>query len=371
MEVPFLDLKSQNTNLKTEILTLWEEILDSAAFIGGEHVVAFEKEFASACSVKHCVSVSSGTDALRFILIALGLGEGDEIITVPNSFIATTEAITQAGGKIVFVDVDPETYNMDPLKLESVITPRTKGIVPVHLYGQPAEMDPIHSIADSYGLWVIEDACQAHLSEYKGRKAGSMGIAGAFSFYPGKNLGACGEAGAITTNDDELAVNVRMLRDHGQSKKYYHVMEGYNGRCDALQAAALRVKLRYLPSWNEARRTHAQLYIELLKNLDVVLLPKEAENCLPVYHLFVIQINNRNAIANYLNKKGVRTGLHYPIPLHLQKAYTHLKIPKGSFPITEACSEKLISLPMFPELNEAQIHYICQELNAATKEIPN
>lgn len=369
MEVPFLDLKSQNAKLKTEILGMWEEILDSASFVGGEHVVAFEKEFASACSVKHSITVSSGTDALRFILIALGLKEGDEVITVPNTFIATTEAITQAGGKIVFVDIDHKTYNMDPLKLESVITPKTKGIIPVHMYGQPAEMDSIQSIADSYGLWIIEDACQAHLSEYKGRKAGSMGIAGAFSFYPGKNLGACGEAGAVTTNDDELELKVRMLRDHGQTKKYYHHMEGYNGRCDALQAAALRVKLRYLPSWNEARRVHAQRYIDLLKNLDAVILPKEAENCLSVYHLFVIQIDNRDTIAEHLYKKGVSTGLHYPIPLHLQEAYTHLKIPRGSFPITEACSEKLLSLPIFPELNKAQIFHICQELNAATKKI--
>lgn len=366
MEIPFLDLKNQNAKLKTKILALWAEILDSACFIGGEHVAAFEKEFASACSVKHCITVSSGTDALRFILIALGLKEGDEVITVPNTFIATTEAITQAGGKIVFVDIDHETYNMNPSKLESVITPKTKGIIPVHLYGQPAEMDSIQSIADSYGLWIIEDACQAHLSEYKGRKAGSMGIAGAFSFYPGKNLGACGEAGAVTTNDDGLALKVRMLRDHGQSKKYYHNMEGYNGRCDAIQAAALRVKLRYLPSWNEARRVHARHYIDLLKHLDAVILPKEAKNCLSVYHLFVIQLENRDAIAEHLYKKGVSTGLHYPIPLHLQKAYTHMKIPRGSFPIAEVCSEKLLSLPIFPELNKAQIFHICQELNAAT-----
>jgi len=245
-EVPFLDLRSQNRALKGEILPLWEEILDSAGFIGGKHVSAFEEEFASACSVTHCVAVNSGTDALRFIFLALDLESGDEIITVPNSFIATTEAITQAGGRIIFADIDPDTYNIDSAKIEEVITPRTRGIVPVHLYGQSVDMDPILSIADKYCLWVVEDACQAHLAEYKGRKAGSMGIAGAFSFYPGKNMGACGEGGAVTTNDENLAAKVRMLRDHGQSRKYRHEMEGYNGRCDALQAAALRVKLKHL-----------------------------------------------------------------------------------------------------------------------------
>ncbi|MBW1796072.1 MAG: DegT/DnrJ/EryC1/StrS family aminotransferase [Deltaproteobacteria bacterium] len=264
MQVPFLDLKTQNRALKAEILPLWEEILDSAAFIAGKHVSAFEEEFASACSVKHCVAVNSGTDALRFIFLALDLKPGDEVITVPNTFIATTEAITQASGNIVFVDIDPETYNMDPTKIEAAITPKTRGIVPVHLYGQPADMDPILAIAERHGLWVVEDACQAHLAEYRDRKAGSMGIAAAFSFYPGKNMGACGEGGAVTTNDEDLAAKVRMLRDHGQAKKYYHDMEGYNGRCDALQAAALRVKLKHLPAWNEARRKNAKRYFELL-----------------------------------------------------------------------------------------------------------
>lgn len=362
MEVPFLDLKAQNQALKAEILPLWEEILDSAGFIGGKHVNAFEEEFASACSVKHCVAVNSGTDALRFIFLALGLEQGDEIITAPNTFIATTEAITQAGGKIVFVDIDPDTYNMDPSKLEGVITPKTKGIVPVHLYGQPADMDPILAIAKKHGLWVVEDACQAHLAEYKGRKSGSMGVAGAFSFYPGKNMGACGESGAVTTNDENLAEKVRMLRDHGQSKKYHHEMEGYNGRCDALQAAALRVKLKHLPAWNEARRKNAQRYFELLKDTDGIKLPVIYQNCLSVFHLFVIQVEKRDSVQEALAKAGISTGLHYPIPLHLQKAYEHMGLPAGSFPVAEACAKRLLSLPMFPELTEEQIRWVSSSL---------
>jgi len=367
MEVPFVDLKTQNHSLKKEILPLWEEILDSAWFIGGEHVTGFEEEFAKACKVDHCVSVGSGTDALRFIFLALGLQAGDEVITVPNTFIATTETISQAAGNITFVDIDPGTYNMDPGKIEAAIMPRTKGIVPIHLYGQTADMDPILAIAEKHGLWVVEDACQAHLAEYKGRKSGSMGVAAAFSFYPGKNMGACGEAGAIVTNDAHLSTQVRMLRDHGQIKKYYHEIEGYNGRCDALQAAALKVKLKKLPGWNEARRRNAERYFELLKNVDEVILPKVADGCLPVYHLFVIQVDNRDAVAEVLNQKGIGTGFHYPIPLHLQKAYAHMKIPIGSFPVTEACAKKLLSLPMFPELTEEQIAHVCQELQNAVK----
>ena len=362
MEVPFLDLKAQNRALKTEILPLWEEILDSAGFIGGKHVNIFEEEFAKACSVKQCVAVNSGTDALRFIFLALGLQPGDEVITVPNTFIATTESITQAGGKIVFVDVDPVTYNMDPAKIEEVITPMTRGIVPVHLYGQPADMDAILAIAKKHDLWVVEDACQAHLAEYKGRKAGSIGVAGAFSFYPGKNMGACGEGGVVTTNDENLAAKVRMLRDHGQSKKYHHEIEGYNGRCDALQAAALRVKLKHLPAWNEARRKNAKVYLDLLIDFDGVILPKTAEGCLHVYHLFVIQVDNRDDVVEALKQKGISIGLHYPIPLHLQKAYGHMELSVGSYPVAEACAKRLLSLPMYPELTEEQIQWVSSSL---------
>ena len=360
MEVPFLDLKTHHRHLKSEIITVWEEILDSAGFIGGKHVSSFEHEFAGACSVKHCIAVNSGTDALRFIFLGLGLAPEDEVITAPNTFIATTEAISQAGGKIVFVDVEPGTGNMDPLKLESAITEKTKAIVPVHLYGQTADMDPILAIARTHNLWVVEDACQAHLAEYKGRKAGSLGRAGAFSFYPGKNLGACGEGGAVTTNDKELAERIRIIRDHGQAKKYYHNIEGYNGRCDALQAAALRIKLKHLPARNETRRKNAEKYFDLLKDIKGIKLPEINPNCLPVFHLFVIRVKNRDIVQETLGKMGIATGLHYPIPLHLQVAYQGMGISTGSFPVAEEWASELLSLPMYPELTEEQIIYVSE-----------
>lgn len=365
MKVPFLDLKAQHAPLKGEILGLWEEILDSAGFIGGKQVQGLEDDFARASGVKHCVSVNSGTDALRFIFLALGLNPGDEVITVPNTFIATTEAISQAGGKVVFVDVREGTCNMDPSKIEAAVTPKTKGIVPVHLYGQCADMDAVQEIADRHGLWVVEDACQAHLAEYKGRKAGSLGAAAAFSFYPGKNLGACGEAGAVTTDDEEVARKVRMLRDHGQNKKYYHKVEGYNGRCDAVQAAALTIKLRLLPEWNEARRRNAALYMEKLKGVKGVVLPGLDGSCVHVFHLFVILVENREKVAEVLNGKGVATGLHYPVPLHLQEAYSALGLDKGAFPVAEAHAERLLSLPIYPELTEEQVEYVCECLKEA------
>jgi dTDP-4-amino-4,6-dideoxygalactose transaminase len=368
MKVPLLDLKLQHQTLKKEILALWEEILDSSSFIGGRHVEAFEEDFARSCSVKYCISVSSGTDALRFIFAALGLKAGDEVITVPNTFIATTEAISQAGGKVVFVDIDPDTYNLDPKNLKAAITNKTKGIVPVHLYGQPADMDAILDIAGENDLWVVEDACQAHLAEYKGKKTGSLGVAAAFSFYPGKNMGACGEAGAVTTNDAEIAERVCMLRDHGQKEKYIHEFEGYNGRCDALQAAALRVKLRHLPRWNTYRREHAQRYIERLSHLKDVVLPKTLEKCLPAFHLFVIHVDQRDAVAKKLGRKNISTGLHYPLPLHLQTAYSYLKMNPGAFPIAEACAQRILSLPMYPELTEDQINFVCETLEEALKD---
>lgn len=362
MNIPFLDLKAQNSALKQEILPVWAEILDAAAFIGGKYVKAFEEEFAAITHTKYCVALNSGTDALRFIFIALGLRPGDEVLTVPNTFIATTEAISQAGGSPVFVDIDPETYTLDPEKLEAAITPRTRGIVPVHLYGQPAEMDAITAIAKKHNLWVVEDACQAHLAEYQGRPAGSLGRAAAFSFYPGKNLGACGDAGAVTTDDPELAATIAMLRDHGQSRKYYHAMEGYNGRCDALQAAALSVKLKHLPLWTEARRKHAQRYRELLQDIPGLALPRTAPGNLPVYHLFVVQVDNRDLVMQALAEKGITTGLHYPLPLHRQEAYAHLHLPAGSFPVAEACAERLLSLPLYPELTEEQIVFVCDSI---------
>jgi dTDP-4-amino-4,6-dideoxygalactose transaminase len=362
MNVPFLDLKAQNQALKDEILPLWEQILTGAAFIGGEHVTGLEKEFAAASGTAHAVAVGSGTDALRLIFLALGLQPGDEVITVPNTFIATTEAITQAGGKIVFVDVDPGTCNMDPAKLEAAITPKTRGIVPVHLYGQPADMDAIQAIAQQRGLWVVEDACQAHLSECKGRRAGSMSAAAAFSFYPGKNLGACGEAGLVTTNDEKLAKLVMVLRDHGQAQKYIHDMEGYNGRCDAVQAAALRVKLKRLPEWNEARRAHAARYLELLAGVDGLQLPVVAEGVNPVWHLFVVHLERRDEVLALMKERGIFCGLHYPVSLHRQEAYRHMGLGVGSFPVAEESARRLMSLPMFPELTDEQIRCVCDTL---------
>lgn len=362
MEIPFLDLKTQHRPLKGEILALWSEILDSAGFIGGKYVEDFEHGFAEACGTRHCLAVNSGTDALRFILLALGLEPGDEVITVPNTFIATGEAISQAGGTIVFVDIDPATGNIDPRKIEAAITPRTKGIVPVHLYGNPAEMEAVQAIAEKFGLWVVEDACQAHLAEYKGMRAGAMARAAAFSFYPGKNLGACGEAGAVTTADPAIAEKVRLLRDHGQAQKYYHDMEGYNGRCDALQAAALSVKLKHLAGWCRTRREHAALYIDLLKDTPGITLPATTPGGLPVYHLFVVQVENRDSVMLRLKEKGIATALHYPVPLHLQKAYAHMHMGPGSFPVAEKAAQRLLSLPMYPELTKEQIQYICDNL---------
>lgn len=369
MIVPFLDLKLQHAQLKKEILACWGEILDTAGFVGGAQVESFEREFAVACGVQYAVAVGSGTDALRFILIALGVGQGDEIITVPNTFIATSEAITQAGGSVVFVDVDPATLCMDPLKLEKAITPKTKGIIPVHLFGQCADMDPIKTIAKKYGLWIVEDACQAHLADYNGQKAGTIGVAGAFSFYPGKNLGGCGEAGAVITNDGSLAATVRIIRDHGQASKYFHDIEGYNGRCDALQAAALRVKLNYLPAWNDMRRKNAVIYRRLLEGIPGIDVVDEQVGGTSVYHLFVIQLDNRDEVVRYLNEHGVATGLHYPVPLHLQRAYASMELGVGSFPVAERAAGRILSLPMYPGLMAEQIEYVCRCLQEAVESI--
>lgn len=358
MRVPFLDLPQHNTTLKHDILKVWESLLESAAFIGGEQVDRFEDEFARVCDTQYCVSVGSGTDALRFIFQGLGLKPGDEVITVPNTFIATTETITQAGGKIVFCDIDPHTYNIDCGQIEEKISSRTVGIVPVHLYGQPADMDEINCIAEKHGLWVVEDSCQAHLARYKGRRTGSLAHAAAFSFYPGKNLGACGEAGAVTTNDQALAEKIRTLRNHGQAQKYYHDIEGYNGRCDALQAAALRVKLPYLQEWCDLRGKKAAWYYDALAQSGVVL-PHVSPDRTHVFHLFVILVEQRERVIQHLSGKGVSTGLHYPLPLHLQKVYTHMNFRPGSFPVAENAAERLLSLPIFPEITEEQLDYVC------------
>ena len=373
MKVPFIDLKAQYESIKDEINETIQQVLDSCAFAGGLFVEKFEKEFADFCQCKYAIGVGSGTEALWLSLLALGIGPGDEVITAPNTFIATAEAISFCGATPAFVDIDEQTYNMDPNKLEaylkssltphaSHLMPQPKAVIPVHLFGQMADMDPIMEIAKKYGLLVIEDACQAHGAEYKGRRAGSIGDAGCFSFYPGKNLGAYGEAGAIVTNNAELDKIVRMLRDHGQAKKYYHTMVGWNARMDGLQGAILSVKLRHLEEWNESRRKNAQLYDEMLADLNGVILPQEADYAKHVYHIYAIRVQNRDALMNALAEKGIHCGIHYPVPVHKQEAYHSLGLQKGSFPIAEKCTKELVSLPMFPELYKDQIKYAVDEI---------
>jgi dTDP-4-amino-4,6-dideoxygalactose transaminase len=293
-------------------------------------------------------------------MLAHGIGEGDEVITSPFTFIASANSVLYAGGTPVFVDINPRTFNMDATRIEAAINPHTKAILPVHLYGLTCDMDAIMAIAKKHNLAVIEDACQAHGALYKGKKAGSMGVAGCFSFYPGKNLGAYGEGGAVVTQSEAIANKIRMIRDHGQAKKYYHDMEGYNGRLDAIQAGVLRIKLRRLEGWNESRRQNAKYYNELLSPIKGVTVPVEAEGCRHVYHLYVILVDDRDGLQKYLNDKGIGTGLHYPVPLHLQKAYSYQGYKEGEFPVTESVAKRLLSLPMFPELTKAQIEYVAQ-----------
>jgi dTDP-4-amino-4,6-dideoxygalactose transaminase len=375
--IPFVDLVSPHVELEEELVAVVKKALRTAGFIGGPMVEEFEREFAKFCDVPYCVGVNSGTDALRFALMAAGVSPGDSVITVPNTFIATSEAISQAGARPEFVDIDPRTYNLDPFKLlvyletgcdrdrlSGKLLSRKTGrpitaVVPVHLYGQMAAMDSIRELAERYGLMVIEDACQAHGSEYfsakenRWRKAGSMGDAAAFSFYPGKNLGACGEGGAVTTHDEQIARKVRMLRDHGQARKYYHDVEGYNGRLDAIQAGMLTVKLRRLSAWNAQRREIAARYNELLGSLrDALTIPYEPNWAKSNYHLYVIRIRKRDELQAYLSAAHVSTGIHYPIPLHLQKAYEYLGYTQGSFPVTEKAASEILSLPMYPQLGQ-------------------
>lgn len=371
MKVPFLDLKIQYRQIEQEVLPMVTQAMANGAFIGGPQVSGFETEFAEFCESSFCVGVGSGTDALRFALIALGVGPGDEVITVPNTFIATTEAVSQVGATPVFIDINEQTYNMDPQKLHDYLKTRVqpptsnlkpKAVIPVHLYGRPVDMDPILEIAQNHDIAVIEDACQAHGALYKNVKVGSLGAAGCFSFYPGKNLGAFGEAGAVITQDEEIDSKIRMIRDHGQQKKYFHAMEGYNGRLDAIQAAVLRTKLKKLRDWNQARRENAAYYNELLSEIPGVTIPVEPDFASSVYHLYVILADDRDGLNKFLGDKGVATGLHYPLPLHLQRAYAHLGYKEGSFPVTEAVATRLLSLPMYPELTREQIHYVAQSI---------
>ncbi len=364
MKVPLLDLKRQYENIQEETSEAINQVLAASAFAGGPFVEQFEDEFAKFCQCKYAVGVGSGTDALWVALRALGIGPGDEVITVPNSFIATAEAISQCGATPVFVDIDEETFNLDPARLDHAITHRTRAIIPVHLYGQMANMDPIMKIAEAYGLAVVEDAAQAHGAEYNGRRAGSVGNAGCFSFYPGKNLGAYGEAGAVVTNDLALAEKIRIFRDHGQSKKYQHAMVGWNSRMDGIQGAILSVKLKYLPAWNEARRANAQRYSYLLDGLDGVRIPTETAYNKHIYHIYAVRTQNRDQVIKQLASRDIGCGIHYPVPIHLQKAYNFMGLGKGHFPVAEMCAEEQLSLPMYPELTEDQIRFVVDELKA-------
>lgn len=385
-KIPFLDLVAPHEELKEELTQVFRTALAKGAFVGGPMVEEFERDFAAFCGVQHCVGVGSGTDALRFALLAAGVKPREIVVTVPNTFIATAEAISQAGARPDFVDIDARTYNMDAARLAEYLATkcqldangrpvhRTLGrpvaaIVPVHLYGQPADMDPILDLAGRYGLTVIEDACQAHGAEYfsrreqRWRKAGSMGRAAAFSFYPGKNLGACGEAGAVTTNDAALAQTVRMLRDHGQAKKYYHEMEGYNGRLDAIQAGILQLKLRRLPQWNEQRREAAWRYRELLAPAaEFIRLPNEPVWAKPVYHLYVVRVPDRPETQRRLGKSAIGTGIHYPVPVHLQNAYEQLGYRQGAFPVTERGAAEILSLPMYPGLKADEQEHVAEQI---------
>lgn len=362
MKVPYLDLKAQYESIRGEIADAIQQVLDRTAFAGGPFVAQFEKEFAVFCGTRFSTGVGSGTDALWMALLALGVGPGDEVITVPDTFIATAEAISWCGAKPVFVDVDPVTYNMDPSKIEAAVTPKTRAIIPVHLFGQMADMGPIMEIARKRKLLVVEDASQAHGAEYKGRKAGSIGDAGCFSFYPGKNLGAYGEAGAVVTNDAALDGKIRMLRDHGQAKKYHHAMVGWNARMDGIQGAVLSVKLRHLPAWNEGRRRNAGIYDELLGAMAGVVAPKEAACGKHVYHIYAIRVPQRDRVIASLAEKEIYCGIHYPIPLHLLDAYKSLNLGVGSFPVAEKSASEFVSLPMFPELSREQIAFAVKGL---------
>jgi dTDP-4-amino-4,6-dideoxygalactose transaminase len=377
--IPFVDLVAPHVELSDELVAVCKRVIETAGFIGGPEVVNLEKEFAQFCDAQHCVVVNSGTDALRFALAAVGVQPGDIVVTVPNTFIATTEAVSQVGATPAFVDVDETTYNMDPKALKHFMETQcvrndatgkyvhkqsgkpVTAVMPVHLYGQMADMDALMEVTEKYGLFLIEDACQAHGAEYFSKKqnrwlkAGSVGHAAGFSFYPGKNLGACGEGGAATTNDPSVAKMISMLRDHGQAKKYYHDIEGYNGRLDSMQAGMLRIKLRHLAKWNELRRRNASQYGELMQSMSGKIgMPSEPEYSKGVFHLYVIRTAQRDQMRAHLEANGIGTGIHYPIPLHLQKAYRNLGYKEGDFPVTEKAALEILSLPMYPQLELEQ-----------------
>jgi dTDP-4-amino-4,6-dideoxygalactose transaminase len=359
--IPFVDLKAQYQTIKGEIEAAVLKVLDSGQFVLGNEVAAFEEEFAAYSGARHGIGVNSGTSALHLALLAAGLGPGHEVITVPFTFVATVAAIRYTGARPVFVDIHPQSYTMDVNQLASAITPRTKAILPVHLYGQPADMDPILEVAQRYGLTVIEDACQAHGAEYKGRRVGSIGDLGCFSFYPGKNLGAYGEGGMVVTNDPGHARNIRMMRDWGQERKYEHVLQGYNYRLEGIQGAILRVKLRHLEAWTEARRAHAAVYDRLL-SAAAVSTPTALPGRRHVYHIYAIRVKERDRFQRRIQGRGIHTGIHYPIPVHLQKAHADLGYGLGDFPRSEQSATEVISLPMYPELMDGNIDHICASI---------
>ena len=363
--IPFLDIKAQYQSIKGEIDAAVLGVLASGQYVLGEEVLRFEQEFADYCNVKHAIAVNTGTSALHLALLAAGIGPGDEVITVPFTFVATVSAICYTGARPVFVDVEPVTLTMDPAEIEAKITPRTKAIIPVHIYGQMADMDAVKAIADHHRIPVIEDACQAHGAQYKGQRAGSIGVSGCFSFYPGKNLGACGEGGLVVTNNDEQAKTMRMLRDWGQEQRYHHQLKGFNYRMDAIQGAILRVKLRHLEAWTEARRTHARRYSSLLAGSPHLKIPVETADRRHVYHVYAIRSRDRDGLQRVLSADGVPSGLHYPIPVHLQKAHADLGYQAGDFPVSEAAAREALSLPIYPEMPSQHIDQVAAALEYA------
>lgn len=362
MNVPFLDLKAQLPFIRTEIEGRFARIIDNTAFVCGKETKEFEETFSQLHEAKNTVGLSSGTDGNHMALICCEIGAGDEVILPANTFIATAEAISYTGATPVFVDVDADTFNIDVNKIEERITPRTRAINPVHLYGQPADLDPILDIAKEHSLLVIQDAAQAHLAEYKGRRVGGIGDLASWSFYPGKNLGAWGEAGALTTNNDEIHHKARILRDHGSGKKYYHDYVGFNYRMSEFQAAVLNTKMRHIERWTEQRRANARIYNANLAGIEGVKIPSEMEDVRHVYHLYVIRTENRDDMLEFLRENGIGVGLHYPIPLHLTQAYAHLGYSIGDFPVAEQLANEILSLPMYPELTEEHINFVCKKI---------
>lgn len=367
MEVPFVDLKAQYRSIASEIEDAIAKVITDCAFINGKYVREFEENFAKFCGAKHCIGVGNGTDALKLALLACDVGPGDEVITVSHTFIATAEAITQTGARSVFVDID-DSYCINPSLIENAVTEKTKAIIPVHLYGNPADMNAILEVAKRFKLKVIEDAAQAHGAIYKRQTIGTLGDCACFSFYPGKNLGAFGDAGAVVTNNEEIAKRVSMLRDHGRTEKYIHIVEGFNSRLDGIQAAVLNVKLKHLDEWTEARRNAARKYHEKLSGLKNIILPIECDDCIHVYHLYVIRTRERDRLQMFLKDKGIATGIHYPVPLHQQPAYKYLNYRADSLPHTSAVAKEILSLPISAEISEGQIEYISGKIREFFRE---